>query len=80
MLGSETPIIRPTREHREYPAILGKLTVICMRFVANFFMSPTGSRHLGEMKTSTNDLNLVAIKAPSNFSEIVNHHFNVRPI
>ena len=26
-----------------------------MRFGANFFVSPTGSRHLGEMKTNTND-------------------------
>ena len=26
-----------------------------MRVVAKFFVSPTDSRHLGEMKTSTND-------------------------
>ena len=26
-----------------------------MRFRAKFFVNPTGSRHLGEMKTSTND-------------------------
>ena len=28
-----------------------------MRFGATFFMSSTGSRHLAEMKTSTNDEN-----------------------
>ena len=28
-----------------------------MRFGGKFFMSPTGTRHLGEMKTSTNDDN-----------------------
>ena len=28
-----------------------------MRFGAKFFVSPTGSRHLGEMITSTNDPN-----------------------
>ena len=28
-----------------------------MRFGAKFFLSSTGSRHLGEMKTSTNDGN-----------------------
>ena len=28
-----------------------------MRFGANFFVSLTSSRHLGEMKTSTNDEN-----------------------
>ena len=28
-----------------------------MRFVAKFFVSPTSSRHLGAMKTSTNDDN-----------------------
>ena len=28
-----------------------------MRFGAKFFLSSTGSRHLGEMKTSTNDEN-----------------------
>ena len=32
-------------------------------------MSPTDSRHLGEMKTSTNDDN--------NFYEMVNGHFNM---
>ena len=28
-----------------------------MRFGATFFVSSTGSKHLGEMKTSTNDEN-----------------------
>ena len=28
-----------------------------IRFEAKFFVSPTGPRHLGEMKTSTNDEN-----------------------
>ena len=51
-----------------------------MRFGANFFVSPTGPRHLWEMKTRTNDENyIVAIKAPYNFSEMVNGHFNVDP-
>ena len=37
------------------------------------FVSSTGSGNLGEMKTS---VHLVAIKAASNFSEMVNSHFN----
>ena len=48
-----------------------------MQFGANFFVSSTGSRLLGEMKTSINDKKLVAIKAPFNISEMVNHHFNL---
>ena len=37
-------------------------------------MSPKGSSHLREMKTSTNG---ETIKAPSNFSEMVNGHFKL---
>ena len=41
-------------------------------FWAKFFVSPTGSRHLGELKTSSND----EICWPSiYFSEMVNGHF-----
>ena len=47
-----------------------------MRFGSKFFVRSTGLRHLGEMKTSTNDENWVAIKAPFNFSEMVNKHLN----
>ena len=43
------------------------------RFLARFFESPSGSRHRGEMKTSTKNEN----QAPSNFSEMVNYHFKV---
>ena len=45
-------------------------------FLARFLVIPTGLRHLGEIKTSTNDEDyIVAIKASSNFSEMVNGHF-----
>ena len=45
--------------------------------LSKFFVSSTGSRHLRDMKTSTNDENPTGtIKAPSNFSEMVNGHFN----
>ena len=45
-----------------------------IRFLARFFVSPTVSRHLGEMKTSTKDEKKWPSKAPSIFSEMVNAH------
>ena len=43
-----------------------------MRFGAKFFASPTGSRHLRVMKTSTNDDKYMW---PSRHPEMVNGHF-----
>ena len=39
-------------------------------------MSPTDSIHLGEMKTIVIMMKKVKNKEPSNFSEMVNAHFN----
>ena len=46
-----------------------------MRFSAKFFVSSTVSRHLEEMKTSTNDKNS-GNEGTLQFSEMVNGHFN----
>ena len=43
--------------------------------VLEFFVKSTGSRHLREMKTSTNAAKLAKYKAPFNFSEMVNGPF-----
>ena len=46
-----------------------------VRFGAEFFVSSTVSRHLEEMKTSTNDKNS-GNEGTLQFSEMVNGHFN----
>ena len=58
-------------------AVIWKRRWFCSSEVQKIFVSPTCSRHLGEMKSSTNYENyIVAIKAPSTFSEMVNSHLS----